>query len=497
MKRYKSLIVLLVAATLLLAPFSAFASVREGSGEASLLQEGEYSVKALSDRGQALLGATNVEDYIYAQLKAVSSSFSLYSYNININDLSALISDVINDNPDLFYVSSSFSYTFYYNGRTSEVTPQYVMTSAEIEANSVIFEYGVDCALSIVDSSMNDLQKATVIHDYICDLATYPQLSSGTVFDQNGYPVDDLDEDIYHSAFGFFYDQNIVCAGYSLTYSYLMNQLGVDCEYVSSDEMGHAWNKIKIDGSWYNADLTFDDFDYEQYQNTRGSVQHCFFLKSDSYFQSLSGYFHYGGATFDTCNSTSTLYDDAFFNDVNSMIYVVNGDFYYLDPDFTNGWVYLVKRTQQGTEQNIGYKLPATYITFEPGIYDKDGNSYDAPYSDLLARLTYLDGRFYVAANTKLYSMKLDGTRKVIKPQLEYYVVGLGTTPPGQEVSDGNINYRNVIYNIYGDVDDYELDKVEYFHDYLSTNQNSSYNNYPDIDYNGYINAKDYAMMGV
>ena len=38
-------------------------------------------------------------------------------------------------------------------------------------------------------------------------------------------------------------------------------------------------------------------------------------------------------------------------------------------------------------------------------------------------------------------------------------------------------------------------DKYEYFSNYMSKINNNTYNNYPDIDNDGYVNAKDYALI--
>lgn len=478
-KRLKIAVALMLV-ILMLAPLASFADVRSGEGEATLLQEGEFELESADisvHNATAQFSNQTAYNFIYNQLKNVSSSFSVSLYSIGVKDFSALYSDVINDNPDLFYVSSSFSYS--YRSATNTITtvkPHYVMTSTEINEAKEKFDAGVEKALSQVDSSMSDFQKAVVIHDYICGYAAYPALVGS-----NG---ENLDKDIYHSAYGFFYDRNIVCAGYSLLYSYLMNKLGVECCYVSSVDMGHAWNKIKIDGSWYNADLTFDDFDYEQTLNTYGSVRHNHFLKSDEYFASQDGSYHYDGITYDECDCTSTLYDDAFFNDVNSRIYAVDGYTYYLDPVYDRGQVKLTKRDNNGNETQLGYTFTGATSVFTSYVTDSSKTKYEVEFNEILAKLLYMDGRFYVVSSQTLYSMTLNATRYIIKNSLESYPVGIGETDNG-----------NIVYQVYDDTTEYELDKLEYFNDHISLPSKSTYNNYPDINLDGYVNAKDYALI--
>ncbi|WP_329904870.1 transglutaminase domain-containing protein [Porphyromonas pogonae] len=54
-----------------------------------------------------------------------------------------------------------------------------------------------------------------------------------------------------------------VCQGYSLAYCMLMENLGIRTDYIRGsslyENLGHVWNRIFIEGQWYNMDLTWDD----------------------------------------------------------------------------------------------------------------------------------------------------------------------------------------------------------------------------------------------
>ena len=247
-KKASVFISFLLVAAMLWSPFFAFAVTRSEEGEMPLLQEGDFELETTEKFSDNALGDTRIEiinNTIHNALLDVSEQIYVKQYFIPINDVGAILSNIINDNPDLFYVSSTYRvrYTSGSNYATY-IIPYYSMTKDEIEDAKEIYYSGVQEALSVVDDSMSDMQKALVIHDYICDLAAYPDITNNE------------NKEIYHSAYGFFYDYNIVCAGYTLVYSYLMHELGIECEYVTSSGMEHAWNKIKINGKWYNADLT-------------------------------------------------------------------------------------------------------------------------------------------------------------------------------------------------------------------------------------------------
>ena len=53
-----------------------------------------------------------------------------------------------------------------------------------------------------------------------------------------------------------------ICHGYALLLNTMATELGLDCQmvggYVKFKEYGHTWNQVKIDGKWYNLDVTAD-----------------------------------------------------------------------------------------------------------------------------------------------------------------------------------------------------------------------------------------------
>lgn len=63
--------------------------------------------------------------------------------------------------------------------------------------------------------------------------------------------------------FGCLENRNTVCMGYATTFRHILENLGYECNIVSgsSDEntndLNHAWNQVKVNGNWYNADLTW------------------------------------------------------------------------------------------------------------------------------------------------------------------------------------------------------------------------------------------------
>lgn len=81
-----------------------------------------------------------------------------------------------------------------------------------------------------------------------------------------------------------FRDGVMVCNGYSMALFHLLTDMNIPVRMVSgyavdNDKVeGHAWNVIKVDGAWYNADATWDDPGQEK------DILYKYFLKNDEDF---------------------------------------------------------------------------------------------------------------------------------------------------------------------------------------------------------------------
>lgn len=63
---------------------------------------------------------------------------------------------------------------------------------------------------------------------------------------------------------GGLLNRKSICSGYSEILRNILAEVGIDCLYISGrNGIGrtggsHAWNQVKLDGKWYNVDLTND-----------------------------------------------------------------------------------------------------------------------------------------------------------------------------------------------------------------------------------------------
>ena len=107
---------------------------------------------------------------------------------------------------------------------------------------------------------LSDYEKVKAVHDYIILHNEYNRSSGG--------------------ACNTLYRGDSACNGYALAFYIIMKKAGVPvtCEYGYGLESEHLWNRVQVDGHWYNIDLTWDDLGGQ-------NVGYDYFLKSDADWQ--------------------------------------------------------------------------------------------------------------------------------------------------------------------------------------------------------------------
>lgn len=124
----------------------------------------------------------------------------------------------------------------------------------------------------IIKPSMSTVEKVKAVHDYLVLNNTYDYSSDG----KHPMDIDDVEN--------LLFNHTSVCVGYAYSFQLFMDALSIPCKYVSGTAKaenkttynGHAWNIVKIDGSWYHVDVTWDDPD-----SSYNYISYAFFLTSD------------------------------------------------------------------------------------------------------------------------------------------------------------------------------------------------------------------------
>ncbi len=107
----------------------------------------------------------------------------------------------------------------------------------------------------IVTPGMSEYEKVKAIHDYLIIHVDYDydNLAAGTL------------PDTAFTAEGALFLHSAVCEGYARAFSLLCDRSGIEnaLVYGTADDgtgvQNHAWNQVRVDGEWYNIDVTWDD----------------------------------------------------------------------------------------------------------------------------------------------------------------------------------------------------------------------------------------------
>lgn len=127
------------------------------------------------------------------------------------------------------------------------------------EDSFALYERAQEILSEIITDDMSEYEIVKAIHDYLVNHTKYV----GNAV-RKGQP------------FGPIVDGQAVCEGYAHAFQVLCEMCDIDCLYISGIARGaHGWNKVKVDGVWYNVDVTWDD-------PIGGSLRYDYFLVSDS-----------------------------------------------------------------------------------------------------------------------------------------------------------------------------------------------------------------------
>lgn len=336
-----------------------------------------------------------IMDYLYQQMKNRVTSIDVSQYDIPYettepSKIKLLVSGTLNEHPDLYYVGNGFSYSH----TAAKIISLNIAYNTTLNASA--WQNGANEALAVVNESMSDLQKAIALHDY---------LAVNCEYDKENLDANTLPQEVF-TTYGVFVNRSAVCQGYALAYKYLLNQVGIECHMVTSDAMNHAWNLIKLDGQYYQVDVTWDDPTWDLV----GRAQHKYMFCSDATFQDENHKHHdwsvTEGSSVVNYQATDTRYDNAFWADCTSPLILSDNDCYYISPNGGRGQ----------------YDKPALMKT-SPNEIAADGTILQeidkwtawigsGAWQGAFSGLFRIDDRLYFNDKTNIYSVDMNGTDK-------------------------------------------------------------------------------------
>ncbi len=281
----------------------------EGKGEGTIGLPDAEDVMIPSSSGKT------IEETILEGWASFSEEIDISEFEITVKDtenpveLEKVYDSVFFNNPLYYYVGREYLYEYvtYEDDENIYITsiyPTYTTTDRdEIDAMHKAIEEEADNILLYIENDMTDFEKVMIVHDYM--VIHY-----------------DYDDSLENHTISIMVTKTGVCESYTFAFMHIMDILGIESRYVSSDAMNHAWNLVKIDGNWYHIDLTWDD------NGRADQTGHQFELLSDKKIQELEKP-HYG---YDTGGivADSDIYDEAEWHNNHSQIVSLKGVVYWV-----------------------------------------------------------------------------------------------------------------------------------------------------------------------
>lgn len=227
-----------------------------------------------------------------------------FTVNVTEDKLSVLINGILYDNPEIFWVDSSYSFSKSPSGIFVE--PEYRFNDEEIEKMKAELSAEVSRIVALAGSGASDFGREKFFHDYIC---------KNTVYDLETY------DNFGDSAYSVLIDGKAICEGYARALKMLLDACEIynylvvgNTENDEGKMEGHMWNVVSIDGELYHIDVTWDDadgdlgeiiylyfnltdddirkdhFDIEPNDNSCSSLKFNYFAVNGLYFSSFNNF---------------------------------------------------------------------------------------------------------------------------------------------------------------------------------------------------------------
>lgn len=289
--------------------------------------------------------------------------------------------------PDLFFVDFTKGISYSRTPASIVLTITFFVKSYSIPFSDVLEEYNdmiSDCIAEIeLDMPANDLGRVLAAHRFILQNFEY----DGAAAVRDTYTMLKT-----HTA---------VCEGYALLFMTLMQHMGFEVSYARSDRMQHVWNLIKLDGSWYHLDPTWDD--PVNVHIVTDNMLYTNFMKSDSAFISSAAETgkHYSVEKHYDC--TDRRYDDYFWNTVSSPVYTfADNDFWYIGS--SGDLIHRVDGAETVMASHNAHWY--SYNGVERSTYGYYSNSVTSGYS--FSGLVYFDGCLFYNDADNVYCYSID-----------------------------------------------------------------------------------------
>ncbi len=164
-------------------------------------------------------------------------------------DLSAVLSALSYDNPDLF--NMGINCKIYKSGYKHFFEAEYSMGKQEYKSQLQQVEQIVQAIVEGAAEYTDVYEKEKYVHDYIINHCSYAEVSQSA----NANTV-----------YGCLVEGKASCEGYSRAFQFILNKLDIDNRIITGEGAtdgvnynAHMWNYVYLGGKGYFVDVTWDD----------------------------------------------------------------------------------------------------------------------------------------------------------------------------------------------------------------------------------------------
>ena len=205
----------------------------ENQDEENQDEESDHSTDDTNNDNQ------NEDNQMYETVITMSERTTLsLSDDITQEDISIIYRALRYDHPEIYWIQA---YKYIVDGNNMYFYPTYLVNTEEKSLYDNQLEDWTDGIIKAVDKDWSDYEKELALYDFLVENTEY-NLSAP------------LNQSLISAVQG-----ESVCLGYTKAFKYLCDKVGLECivvEGISKDGVGHSWNKVNIDGNWYNVDST-------------------------------------------------------------------------------------------------------------------------------------------------------------------------------------------------------------------------------------------------
>ncbi len=198
----------------------------------------KYAYSTLTSKQKKLYAA------LFDGVSRHKASINVSSLGCSAEDLEKAFYAMDYENPQFFWLASGYSYSYFAGSTINTVSPTYARSVTDAAIIRPQLEAAAEKILEEASRLETDYERVKLFHDTIINL---------TAYNSNG-------GEYKRDADGPLVTGEALCEGYSKAFAYLCQRAGIHCLCVSGYSSGpHMWNVLKLDGKWYQMDVTFDD----------------------------------------------------------------------------------------------------------------------------------------------------------------------------------------------------------------------------------------------